>query len=156
MSESASAASSVRIAAGRLFWNCSRTLWALWCASCALSWCQIVLSAAATSARLVCGTFSSTFLMTCTVQRCQAACGRKSWTAALSPWQASLITSRTPLRPRAINSRSRPRQLSSDSRKPATHASTSRKPSSLTPIATSTLTLSLAPPQRTLTLIPSR
>ena len=77
-----------------------------------------------------------------TVQRWQGASGKTSASAPIMPADLSPVTILTPLRPRSRSESRNSRQLSADYVYPSAQPMTSRYPSSFTPIAMSTATLS--------------
>jgi len=86
------------------------------------------------------GTFTSTFRMKCTRQRCHDAPGKTSATAALSPRYESLITSCTPESPRSRRLWRNSVQKAASSESPMAMARISRLASWATPVATTTAT----------------
>ncbi len=91
----------------------------------------------------------STLRMKCTRQRCQLAPESVAAMAALSPWWASLITSATPCRPRAIRLRRNCSQNSPLSAAPMSMPRIRRRPSAVTPMATTAPMLDTRPFSRT-------
>ena len=82
-------------------------------------------------------------------QRCQLAPSSTAAIAPLSPSWASLVTSRTPDSPRVTKPRRNPVQLAPSSALPSSSPSSSRCPSALQAVATSTAVLQTRPPSRT-------
>ena len=87
--------------------------------------------------------------MKCVLQRCHEAPPKTVAIAARSPWWASEVTSSTPDRPRATRPRRNESQKAPSSLVPTSMPSTSRLPSALTAVATTTLTWAMRPSSRT-------
>jgi hypothetical protein len=81
--------------------------------------------------------------------RCQEAPSNPAAIAAVRPWWASLVTSRTPDRPRATRPPRNPVQTAPSSALPRSSPSSSRWPSAVPAVATSTAVLHPRPPSRT-------
>jgi hypothetical protein len=86
------------------------------------------------------------------LQRCQEAPSSTAAIAPCNPWWASLVTSRTPCSPRATRPRRNAVQLAPSSALPSSSPSSSRCPSALQAVATSTAVLQTRPPSRTFML----
>lgn len=111
----------------------------------------------ATSCLSFWGTLAKTFFVTCTVQRCTSAftnSSRNTSSKAGSPSITPSVTSSL-LNPRLLRSLKNSLQVEADSFAPAWKPKTSRRPSSLTPITTSTETFSTLSVTRILKLTPS-
>ena len=88
-------------------------------------------------------------------QRCQLAPVNTAAMAFFSPWWASEVTSSTPLSPRAVSDLRKASQKAPSSLAPTSIPRISRCPSALTPVATTTQTLTMRPPSRTFWVRPS-
>ena len=109
--------------------SCSRT--------CSASgWAKMVRIAAATIVWEPLGTWASTLRRKCTRQRCQVAPSITAAMAALSPAWASEITSLVPVSPRVLSERRNAVQKAPSSESPTANPRTSRRPSEVTPVAT--------------------
>ena len=83
------------------------------------------------------------------LQRCQQAPSSTAAIAPFSPSWASLVTRRTPCSPRATRPRRNAVQLAPSSAAPTSSPSSSRCPSALQAVATSTAVVQTRPPSRT-------
>src|SRR5881397_708651 len=147
-SRSAAASSSSVAASGKRVssWSTIRR-----CCSCTVSasgCAKIVRTIVATKLCALFGTRVSRLRIACVRQRCQAAPGRVAAIASTRPGCASLVTSRTPERPRATSERRKASQAAPSSLVTTSRPSDSRKPSRLTPTACTTQTLTVRPPSR--------